>query len=146
MIRARLFILATVILATTSACDKLVSDEISSLKNTDEENCECYLEEKPEYYDVKLKITINEENPEVPITVFYGNVQRNNVAKQLNANESIITINLKTNHEYTYQAKYLKGSDTVYVPIKAKLSTDTYTCHNDTCWKVNNNVINLKLK
>ena len=129
-----------------SACDQLVSDELDKLKTSDDENCECYLYEKPESYNVQLKITINDENQKVPVTVFFGKVDRKSIATELTASESVVSINLKTNHEYTYQAKYLKGSDTVYVPIKAKLSADSYVCHDDTCWRVNNTVINLKLK
>ena len=145
MTRVRNILFAIMIVAASS-CDKLVSDELNKLKTSDDENCDCYLYEKPESYDVQLRITINDANPQVPVTVFFGNVERKNIATTLTASETVVAINLKTNHDYTYQAKYLKGSDTVYVPIKARLSTDTYVCQGDTCWRVNNNVINLKLK
>lgn len=146
MTRVRhILLLATMLSAVSPACDQLVSDDLGNI-NTDDENCDCVIRYEPETYDVKLKLTINDQNSEVPVTVFYGNVERKKVAAEIKASSDEAIINLSTNEEYTYLAKYLKGSDTIYVPIKAKLSTSNYICHDDTCWSVSNNVINLKLK
>ena len=43
-------------------------------------------------------------------------------------------------------SKYLKGIDTIYVPVNSDLSTHKYTCNEEPCWRIKNNVINLKLK
>lgn len=140
-----LYILMFLVFVAFTSCDKLISDNIDAITN-DDENCDCFLSEEPELYDVTIKVTINSQNTQVPITVFYGNVERNNVAATITTEQPYSTITLKLNHDYTYMAKYLKGSDTVYVPVKARLSSSQYVCHEDTCWTINNNVINLKLK
>ena len=129
----------------TVGCESLTDNDFDNNGN-DGEDCNCNLYEEPESYDVKLKITINAENQEVPITVYYGNIERNRIATQTTVNSSPAVINLKTGSNYTYLAKYLKGSDTVYVPVHARLSTSYNICNDDTCWQVDNNVINLKLK
>ncbi|MBP5369495.1 MAG: hypothetical protein J6Z01_13695 [Bacteroidales bacterium] len=131
--------------ATTTSCDKLFSEHID-LSTDNNENCDCEISEEPETYDVKLKVTINDKNPEVPITIFFGSIERNNVATTLTATNALTTVNLKLNHDYTYMAKYLKGSDTVYVPVKSRLKKSVYLCHDDSCWTIDNSVINLKLK
>ncbi|MBO4372406.1 MAG: hypothetical protein J5826_05690 [Bacteroidales bacterium] len=140
-----LYILMFLVLVAFTSCDKLVGDNIDAITN-DDENCDCFLAEEPEQYDVVVKVTLNEQNTQVPITVFYGNVERNNVAAKITTEQPFGTVTLKLNHDYTYMAKYLKGSDTIYVPVKARLSSSQYVCHEDTCWTINNNVINLKLK
>lgn len=133
------------LLIAFSSCDKLVDDNIDAITN-DDENCDCFLSEEPELYDVTIKVTINDQNAEVPVSVFYGNVERNNKVTTITTEQQFCTVTLKLNHDYTYMAKYLKGSDTIYVPVKARLSSSKYVCHEDTCWTINNNVINLKLK
>ncbi len=139
------YIIVFLVLAAFIACDKLVDDNINAVTD-DSDNCDCFLAEEPEMYDVTIKVSINDQNTEVPVTVFYGNVERNNIAATFTAQQQSNSIFLKLNHDYTYMAKYLKGSDTIYVPVKARLSSSSYVCHEDTCWTINNNVINLKLK
>ena len=39
---------------------------------------QCYTQ-RPEYASMKIKVTINEENPEVPITIFLGSYEKNQV-------------------------------------------------------------------
>ena len=140
-----IYIIVLLMVMVAIGCDKLVEDNVDAI-TTDDENCNCFLEEEPESYDVTLKLTINAENPSVPVTIFYGNIERKRVAAELTSENNYATVNLKLNHNYTYMAKYLRGSDTIYVPVNAQLSTSSYVCHEDTCWTINNNVINLKLK
>ena len=130
---------------TSTSCGKLFNEQID-LSTNDDENCDCDITEEPDSCAVKLKVTINDKNPEVPITIFFGNIERNKVATTLTASQTLTTVNLKLNHDYTYMAKYLKGSDTIYVPVKSRLKKSVYICHDDSCWKIDNNVINLKLK
>ena len=140
-----IFLTIFAVWATATSCDKLFNDQID-LSTDNNENCDCQIVEEPTTYDVKLKVTINDKNPEVPITIYFGNIERNNVATTITATQALTTVNLKLNHDYTYMAKYLKGSDTIYVPVKSRLKKSVYLCNDDSCWTIDNSVINLKLK
>ena len=88
-------ILVFIILFSINFQCSLCEDESEDECTYKPSNC---IEEEPEFGYVTIKVTINSLNPEVPISIFNGDVEENDIVLQdtLNANS-------KTYHlEYTY--------------------------------------------
>ncbi|MCQ2974399.1 MAG: hypothetical protein MJ211_06260 [Bacteroidales bacterium] len=131
------------ILLFTSCLDLTTSDDE---QEENSENCTCKRTTKPEDEEVELKLSLNNQNKQVEITIYEGSIDKNKIVKTYIAEETPAKIVLDVDKNYTYVAKYLKGIDTIYVPVNSDLSTHKYTCNEEPCWRIKNNVINLKLK
>lgn len=93
-------------------------------------NCnECYTD-YPNYEELKASITINEENEGVPITVYYGPYERDNVAFRDTAWNDVIYLWVETEVNFTIKADYKKNGRPYYVLDGAKLKVrkDTENC------------------
>jgi hypothetical protein len=104
----------------------------------------------PETGILTVKLTINEENPEVPITVYYGDVEHNDVAVFEYVSRGVVQYELWVNEEYTVEAWYSVGEDTVVVidadDITVDLDEDKSTEYTD-CWgEVDNANVDVRLK
>ena len=113
-------------------------------KDCDYSDC---LPSEPYESTVTIKVTINEENPKVPIFIYKGRYnQTDELIYSDTAKEEYYKIILPLNHYYYVKAKYQKNSDTIYaidgVFFKKFLSQEC----DSSCWKIKNNIINVKLK
>ncbi len=107
------------------------------------ENCLTY-----EPYDelVKIKVTVNKENEFVPITIYIGDLEENNIYIQDTTNFSVYEIYLPVNKDYTATAKYKKGNQTIIAVDGGNLDTKSTDVCDSICWTVKELELDLWLK
>lgn len=95
---------------------------------------------------MSVKLTINSENPKVPIAIYSGKLEDNDIIfRDTITVESYDTL-LPVNNYYTVTAKYLKGGLTIIAVDGDKISkSKTVTC-DSTCWSVKAGSANVRLK
>lgn len=100
-----------------------------------------------EVSDIKVKVTINEENQQVTITAYYGPYENNNIAFVESSTREEKILFLETDKHYTLKAEYTKNGRTYYVINGAKLTVrrDTESC-SDPCYYVTGKNVDLRLK
>jgi len=101
---------------------------------------------EPHEGNMNIKITINAENPSVPITIYTGKLEDNNILfRDTLSKESFDTL-LPIDNYYSITAKYNKGSSVIIAVDGDKISkSKTKTC-DSICWSVKTGNTNLKLK
>lgn len=107
---------------------------------------ECY-PEKPTHSWVELRLTINEENPEVPITIYLGPPENGVIYAQELAYESTYKVMVENEIPYTVKAEYKVNGKThiVFSQIKTKLFYDYESC-SEPCYWVSNKRVRLRIK
>lgn len=107
---------------------------------------ECY-PIRPENGELIIRVTINEENPEVPITVFRDRIETGRLRLRDTAYEKTVYIEVPLNHYYSVKAGYKVGNDSVFSVDGDEFRTHRITDQCDsTCWIVKGGKFNLRLK
>lgn len=115
----------------------------------DSEDCSCRNKDtvytvEPENAEITLRVSIDNENPEVKVEIHDGNLNGKIVKEFLSKERRIVdSLPLGT---YTFAAKYCKGGDSVIVPVHARLFAEGHECNGFYCYEIINNVIDLGLK
>jgi len=91
-------------------------------------NCsECY-QEKPEWGSILVHVTIDDENPRVPLVVYFGNFEDGNIDWYDTADTKEYYIEVRSDYYYSVTAEYKKGEKTIYAvdgdKIKLKYSSE----------------------
>lgn len=116
-----------------------------------EENCEdydysdCNTEEPFRGY-LEIFLTINDENKEVPITVFRGNFEDSVIMVRDTANEDIWEILVGLGEEYSVAAEYKVGDKKVIAIDGTTITKDSYNKCDSTCWEIKDDLIDVELK
>lgn len=107
---------------------------------------ECYTEE-PSHTWVDLNVTINAENPEVPITIYVGPPENEVIYSYDLANETPYKVKVENETAYTVKAEYrVDGrSRIVFNKIKTKIFYDYESC-SEPCYWVSDKTVNLRIK
>jgi len=107
---------------------------------------ECY-QEAPEWGDLKIEVTINEENEEVPVVIYKGRVEDSVVEWVDTATVEDYRIDVPVNEYYSVTAKYRSGDMTITAidgdKIKTKYITDE--CDED-CYVIRGGDMDVRLK
>ena len=101
---------------------------------------------KPTDGELKAEITINTENPTVPIYIYKGKIEKGELQKTDTAKTSVYKINLPVNEYYTVAAKYKSGGKTIFAVDGDRIRRKSSRMCDSTCWSVVNAKVNLKLK
>ncbi len=107
---------------------------------------ECYIS-PPDYTLVFITVNRNAENLKIPITVYYGPFEDNNIAAIDTARSNKIWISLQTNKHYTLKGEYFKNGR-LYNVINGthlRLRFDDETC-DEPCYYILGNEVDLTLK
>jgi len=110
-------------------------------------NCdECFIE-KPDSADLIIYLTINEDNPYVPLRFYRGEVEENVVEWVDTAYSETFYLYSPVDEYYSLEAKYLRGSDTIVVVDGDKLKTNQVSdvCDTD-CWIIRGGIMNARLR
>ena len=102
---------------------------------TGDVNCdECY-EIKPDSADIIVHLTIDDENPVVPLVVYRGQVEDNNIEYVDTAYGKTYYLYVPVNAYYSVEAKYISGNKTIYTVDGDKLQIKHVSdaCSSD-CW------------
>jgi hypothetical protein len=110
-----------------------------------DEDREC-LPDEPQKVDFTIKLTINDENKSVPITVFIGNYDdRVAYFRDTLATESY-TYSLPKDQRYSVEAVYRQNGRVILAIDDDRVSTSrSYNC-DEPCWSVNTGVANVRIR
>jgi hypothetical protein len=95
---------------------------------------------------LNIKLTINDENPRVLLTIYEGNIENNMVVLIDTTSDSKYNVLLPPDKYYSAKARYKKWGTIIYAIGGDKVKiTHTTTC-DSTCWSTEEGNINLELK
>ncbi|MGC9344617.1 MAG: hypothetical protein ACP5E3_18065 [Bacteroidales bacterium] len=110
-------------------------------------NCdECYFNE-PDSADLIVDITINEENPFVPLVFYRGEVDENNIEWIDTAYTETLYLYSPVNEYYSVKAFYKSDNQTIIAIDGDKLKTSRVSdvCDYD-CWVIRGGTLDVRLK
>jgi hypothetical protein len=110
-------------------------------------NCdECYFNE-PDSADLIVDITINEENPFVPLIFYRGEADDNNIEWIDTAYTETLYLYSPVNEYYSIKAFYKSGDQTLIAVDGDKLRTSRVSdvCDYD-CWVIRGGILDIRLK
>lgn len=94
----------------------------------DEDDCAfVFCDSGPFYSDLRVRVTINSENPRVYIEVFQGNIEDEFLFSQEVIDE-FTRFNLRADEYYSVKAYYLEGDHTIIAINGKLLSSPTDEC------------------
>lgn len=137
-----LFSIVTLSLLYISSCDLLNS--------TSDEDCEypdysdCITEEPRDAY-LKVKLTINEQNPEVKISLYNGTPGIDSAIYSFVSDTSNCDINVDFDISYTITANYIYNQDSIIAIDNTKITKYTSTNCDSTCWNISGDAVDLTL-
>ena len=110
-------------------------------------NCdECY-RNKPDSADLIIKLTINKENPFVPVVFYKGDVESNNIEWVDTFILETATLYSKIGQYYSIEAKYItEKGDTIIAIDGGKLKTVLVrdVCDTD-CWVIKGGKLDVRV-
>jgi hypothetical protein len=106
----------------------------------------CYTE-KPTRADLDITLTINDENPHVPLVVYRKEFEERIIVWVDTVSETNYSIEVPVNRYYSVTAEYSSGTRTIFAVDGDMLETKKITGQCDeTCWIIRGGIINVKLK
>lgn len=107
---------------------------------------ECYSVE-PDSGDLIIYLTLESPNLKVPLTIYKGQVDDNQIEYRVTAQSSPFYVYVDLNEFYSVKAEYTSGNRTIYAVDGDKIKTKfvTETCDYD-CWVITGGIINAELK
>ena len=96
---------------------------------------------------MNIKLTINEENQEVPITIFLGGYERNQVRLVDTVDSPYVSVDLIPGREYSIRAEYHVGNKTIYAIDGDEIELEKVTSQCDSvCWIIKEGEVDVRLK
>lgn len=135
----RWFALITIIISLFCSCGEKVF--------TADVNCsDCYTPEPDSVY-LEIELTINEEFKAVPLLVYKGDAEENQIEIVDTAYESPFYCYVAVGTKYAVRAKYIKSDHTLYAIDGTKIRSllVTGTCDQD-CYVIRNEKVNVKIR
>ena len=135
----RLVIISGFVFFTFNACNEKIF--------TSGVDCaDCY-RNKPDSADIIVYLTINDENPRVPVVVFKNEMDLNKIEFIDTATGPTYYLYVPVNAEYSVRAEYRKNGKTIYAVDgdKLKIKHVSDACDED-CWVIEDGIMNVELK
>ncbi|HOV11664.1 MAG TPA: hypothetical protein PLT47_01725 [Bacteroidales bacterium] len=101
---------------------------------------------EPSVVPLHIKLTINGENPSVPLTIFKGKLENNNIIASDTATSSSYTIWLAPDNYYTVEARYRSGNDIIYAFDGDNVKKIRNQVCDSVCWTYQEGNVNVELK
>jgi len=101
---------------------------------------------KPDFGNLEITLTINSQNPSVPITIYDGDFEKNQVVLRDTLTTGFVTFVLPIDKYYAVTALYLKGADTVLVIDADDVEADRTDYDDKSCYTPDDGVVDLRLK
>ncbi len=127
-------------------CDSIIDWAADGISNRCEE---------PDYSDcntvepfkdfLHVRLTINDENPMVELTVYEGDYENNFIVSEIEADKETEEIEVLLGQSYTVTAKYVYGSDTIMVIDNTNFKKKKKSYCDSTCWKLKGGDIDVSL-
>lgn len=103
----KVFISLLMIILAGNSCERIEPSKTNTV-----DCAECF-QEKPEWLPLNIKVSITSENPFVPITVFKGNLEENNIDWVDTAYQEDYYVDVHPDEYYSVEAKYKSGTKTI---------------------------------
>ncbi|TVQ11632.1 MAG: hypothetical protein EA361_12455 [Bacteroidetes bacterium] len=101
---------------------------------------------RPATAEVRIRVTINNENPEVTVLAFEGDFEDGNLVWEKVVRQSRYTVMMPTEKKYSFTATYKKDLKTIVAVDGGELKVSSYTMCEYTCYETNLLEIDLVLK
>lgn len=106
----------------------------------------CYLEE-PLYGEIGLKLTINEENQVVTVSIYKDKYDESQLVSSDQYYWEQVYIPIHTNQTYVFKAEYTHNGQAYHVINKGKLKTKLdYDSCDEACYYIIEQNVNLQIK
>lgn len=135
----QLMLLLSIVLGIAIACNEKIY--------TGDVDCdECYTD-KPEKADLVLELTLSNVFTEVPVEVYEGDIEDNQLVYSDTAYESPFFVYVPANKKYAVKATYRKDEKTLHVinATKLKVLLVTDAC-DDNCYVIQNENVDMRIK
>lgn len=101
---------------------------------------------EPLQVSLNIKVTINGENPEVPVSIYEGKVDDNILVLTDTIRTPTYSVLLPPDKYYSVKVRYRKGTSIIYAIGGDKIKkTGTGVC-DSTCWTTEQGHVNVELK
>jgi hypothetical protein len=106
---------------------------------------ECYTE-KPSGADLEINLTINYKYPQVPVTVYRGDVENNEIIAADTADNTPFYVFVDTDDKYSVKAEYRSDSTTLYIVdgTHLKVLRVSDAC-DESCYVIENEKLDVKI-
>ncbi|MBW6478578.1 MAG: hypothetical protein K0B37_04050 [Bacteroidales bacterium] len=105
-------------------------------------NCET---EKPQTGRITILLSINQENPYVPVRLYEGNFENGRLVREDTIRMRTFNYFLTPEKDYSFKATYKDGTSTVLAINGGRIKVSTYRMCELRCYEVNNLEIDLRL-
>lgn len=101
---------------------------------------------KPPTGYLKVKLTVNNENRVVPITVFLGDFEEDQVVARDSLDVAIGLFELPVDEYYSVAARYVVGGDTTLALDGDRIETSSTEYVDAECWSVQDGEVDVRLR
>ncbi|MBX7151106.1 hypothetical protein K1X84_05660 [bacterium] len=134
------FVLSAIIL--NSGCEELLNAD---------DDCEVApfdcIDSRPTEGQLIIRSTINAQNPQVPVWVYLGDFENNDLVMDTMLSVNGLTLILPVDHYYSVVAKYIQADgDTVFAVDGDDIEVDEEDYCDATCFSLDNGHIDVRLK
>ncbi len=95
---------------------------------------------------LNVKLTINDENLKVPLWIYEGNADNNNLVLTDTMTTSTYSVLLPTDKFYSVKVRYKKGDKIIYAIGGDKIKKSHTSICDSTCWSSEEGNVNVELK
>jgi hypothetical protein len=111
---------------------------------TDQDYASCNTEQ-PQTGRITILLTINQENPSVPVRVYEGNFEDGRLVRADTIRMRSFNYFLATEKDYSFTATYKDGTSTIMTVDGGRIKVSTYRMCELRCYELNNPEIDLRL-
>jgi hypothetical protein len=111
---------------------------------TDQDYANCNTE-KPQMGRITVLLTINSENPSIPVNVYEGNFEDGRLLRADTIRTRTFNYFFTPEKDYSFTASYKDGPSTIMVVNGGQIKLSTYRMCELRCYEVNDMEIDLRL-
>ena len=95
---------------------------------------------------LNITLTINADNPKVPITIYQGKIEDNVIVLTDTITTTKYNVLLPPDYYYTVKARYLSGNKVIYAIGGANIKKIKNLVCDSICWSTEDGYVNVELK
>lgn len=125
------------------SCEQTFVSTPEDCMNYDYSDCNT---SEPTVVPLNIKLTINPENPQVPITIFKGKLESRDTILSDTAGSSSYVVLLFPDSYYTVEARYRSGNSIIYAIDGDNVKKIRNQVCDSVCWTFQEGNVNVELK